>query len=231
MEAEKQRLENERLKLEAEKLKLEAEKQAREEREAKEKKAREEREAKEKKAREEQDKQDALKKAEDEKKAAAEAAAKKKEDERRKTLEMKGLAYYPLPTTVYEGKNAEEWSAYIKEQGSAVSDGIAALAALQEQGMPFLLDLLSGAADQKSHNAYLSAVKAEYIHPNDLPKIIECLDRKWSTASRILALTVLSKRKESKDDYQLIAEEVDDIKTVSDANGSVSKLLETIAAK
>ncbi len=128
-------------------------------------------------------------------------------------------------------KNAEGWYEYLKKPSGVTDDGVSALTALKEEGVPFLLALLSETKEERYHTAYLFGLKPEYIHPNDLPKLIDCLNKKWSEDPRILALTDLSRRKESRAYYNQIADAVKDIRDASNINGNVRVLLESIHGK
>ena len=105
-------------------------------------------------------------------------------------MEARGLPYYPLPTTVYEGKNAKEWLQYLNDPAGVTETGVAALVALKEEGTPFLLELLDGATVKRDHTLYLRSIKPEYVHPNDLSKLISALDVKHSAAARLLCAEV-----------------------------------------
>ena len=176
----------------------------------------------------EDEKEAAEKKAQDEKAAAAAAAVKKQEAAHKKDLESQQKPYYPLPRTLDEGKNAKEWYDYIKSPTGDRDEGAKALAALKEEGMPFLLDLLDDAILEKDHSLYLSEIKPEYIHAYDLPRLVPCLDGKYSTAIRMLALKDLSKRPESSASFDRIDEKVVDLEKDPAYTADVSRLLDRI---
>ena len=178
----------------------------------------------------EEEKAAALKQARDEQAAAAAAEVKKKEAARKQELESHGKPYYPLPTTAYEGKNAKEWYDFIKSPSGDREEGAKSLAALKGEGMPFLLDLLDNAMLEKDHSLYFSQIKPEYVHAFDLPKLLPCLDQKYSTAIRMLALKDFSQTKESRIYVELIDAKVADLKRDRGYAKDVKRLLDLIKA-
>jgi len=218
-QAKKERLEAEKLKIAAEQVRLEEEKKAREKLETQqaEQKIRDDKAAVERKVQEE-------------KEAAIAAEVRKKEEERKKDLETHGRPYYPLPTTLYEEKNAAEWFQYTKDakKYSQVELGLKALEALKEEGEPFLLTLLEGASTSKEYNLYLRSLKSEYIHFNDLPRLVPYLDKKQSTANRLFVLRLLSEKAASKPLLAQIDFRVSDLQSDPEHKAEVKQLLDAI---
>lgn len=141
------------------------------------------------------------------KEAAAREAARKAE------LERKGLPYYPPPVTAYEEHNAQEWYQLLLDKPNDARvwpQATQALVALKEEGTPFLLDLLSCQKTMKDRNTCLQLVQIVYVHPNDLPKLLPCLDqRKAFSATRMLALKHLRQR--AKDLNKRIVPEIESL--------------------
>ncbi len=160
-------------------------------------------------------------------KKAVDDAIKKKEEIRKKDMDSHGLAYYPEPTTIYKGKNASEWYEYIKHTGDW-QVGTTALTALKSEGVPFLFRLLEDEGTGKDHGIYLSSIKPEYIHRNDLRKIFDCLNPKHTNTSRMLALQYLSNRSEATVWYSEIKDTVQDLRKSDIYRLEVLDLLETI---
>jgi hypothetical protein len=86
-----------------------------------------------------------------------------------------------------------------------------ALVALKEEGMPYLLTFLDKAmalgpkgqvgiqVKQKGIQAILDLINPDYIHPNDLSRIVACLKAGSATnATRVQALRYLAKHEKSK---------------------------------
>ena len=138
------------------------------------------------------------------------------------------MPYYPLPTTVYNEKNAEEWHDYINDPAGVTVTGVAALVALKEEGTPFLLDLLDHATLERNHTLYLTSIKPEYVHPNDLSKLTSALDVKSSPAARLLALTYLAKKPESGALFNEINASIQDLRDSSQYGPEVKKSLSAI---
>jgi hypothetical protein len=219
VESERQRVESERLKDVAEQVRLEEEKKAREKLAAQqaEQKIRDDKAAAERKAREEIEE-------------AKAAEVRKKEEERKKDLEAHGKPYYPMPTTLFEEKNAPEWFQYTKDakKYSQVEAGLKALETLKDEGEPFLLKLLEGASTSKEYNLYLRSVNSQYIHFNDLLRLVPYLDKKQSTANRLFVLTLFSERKESKPLLAQIDFRVSDLESDPEHKAEVKQLLNAI---
>lgn len=168
------------------------------EREEEERRARLEQQRQEEEARrraEQEAKEEAARQAERERLAKEEAA---REAKRKAELEKKGLPYYPRPLTRHEGHTAEEWYQQLLDKPNNArvhSQATEALATLKEEGTPYLLDHLSRQNREKDRHAALKLIKPEYIHANDLHKLLPCLDRsKAFNGTRILALSYLQKR-------------------------------------
>jgi hypothetical protein len=100
----------------------------------------------------------------------------------------------------------------INDPAGVTETGVAALVALKEEGTPFLLDLLDHAAVERNHTLYLTSIKPEYVHPNDLLKLISALDVKYSPAARLLALMYLAKKQESGAFFNQINASVQDLR-------------------
>jgi hypothetical protein len=204
-EVERQRREAERLRVEAEREK---------ERRDRQEKERAVREAAERKA--EQERQEAI----------------KREQERKADLEGRGLPYYPKPTTLYGGKNAEQWyqQAVANPLNSIIQEQTAsALVALKEEGMQFLIMFLEKATNPQGVDLILNLIAPEYVHANDLPKIVNCLDKKRANPStRMLALRYLRKRQEAKAHVERIEALVADLKASPKYQADVKEALEAI---
>ncbi len=134
-------------------------------------------------------------KAEEARMAKAEA---EREVARKAELEEKGLPYYPLPKKSEKGHTAEEWYRLLQDNplnARIYEQAIAALSALREEGIPFLLDHLSHETTPKSRHTILQLIQVKCIHPNDLQRLLPCLERsKNYPATRLLALEGLEKR-------------------------------------
>lgn len=185
------------------------EKEARllEQRRLREREEQERRELLEQQRREEEARQKAQKEAEE---AAAREAARKaemarkakeeaeREAARQAELEKKGLPYYPRPQTLYDEHTAKEWYQRLRDNPRDArihAQALAALPALREEGIPFLLDYLRRQTTRKDRDAALRLIRVEYVHPNDLHKLLPCLEPfKQFDATRLLALKCLEKR-------------------------------------
>jgi hypothetical protein len=149
---------------------------------------------KEQHAKEEADRE-AAKKAEEARKLKAEI---EREAARKSDLEKKGQPYYPRPRTFEGGHNADEWYRLLRDNpvnARNYAQTTAALAALKSEGIPYLLDNLSRQKTPRDRHAALQLIHIEYVHNNDLNKIVSCLDRNQNFQStRLLALQYLEKR-------------------------------------
>jgi hypothetical protein len=224
------------LALERERDRLEAERKARERQE----KAEQDRLEAERKARERQEELAAQASAEREKRKMDEA--KRKAD-----LEAQNLPYYPKPTTLHNGKNAEEWYqlAVTRLRDATIqSNASEALVALKEEGMPYLLTFLEKAMapdpkgqvgiqmKQRGVQAILDLINPDYIHPNDLSKIVACLKAgSAADATRVQALRYLAKHAKSGSYIDRIQTLVADLQKSQRYQEEVNKLLATINGK
>lgn len=143
-----------------------------------------------------------------EKKSKEEAERKVKEEEKRQkefvesererkaALEKRDLAYYPQPLTLRDGKTAEQWNetASASTQTEAAREQARfALAALKEEGMPFLLALLKEAR-VIDVEGILRVIRPEFVHPNDAGVLVACLDKQKARFNgRMTALQYLAK--------------------------------------
>ena len=229
-EREKQRLEREKQQAEAEKQRQMREEEKEQERKEREKKQAEEAERQRVEA--ERLKQEAM----------------RQEKMRKDDLESRGLAYYPKPTTKYQGKTALEWSnwpastplkdargklktpqTYAIEQQERLQQTCAALIALQEEGMPFLINSLGYQVTPQGVDTFLRLIKIELVHYNDLDKIVACLDKKRCLLpTRLLALDYLRKRKESSKQAKTIEMLVKDLLSASQYKSKVQEALDAI---
>lgn len=136
---------------------------------------------------------EARRKAEKEAKEEADREAARKTD-----LEKKGFPYYPRSQTTEDGRNAEEWYQLLREnpQNSRIYEqATSALYVLKEEAIPFLLDNLSRQTAPKPRHAALKLIRVEYVHSNDLHKLLSCLERnKNFQGTRLLTLQWLEKR-------------------------------------
>ncbi|HEY7423836.1 MAG TPA: hypothetical protein VH682_06275 [Gemmataceae bacterium] len=110
------------------------------------------------------------------KKAAEES---KRELMRKEELEKKGLPYYPLPRRQINNLNAGQWYALLQDRPHDATlhrQALTALVNLQEEGTPFLLEYLSKQDTKKYRDGALRLINPEYIHTNDLDKLIPCLE-------------------------------------------------------
>ncbi|MGH7174209.1 MAG: hypothetical protein ACRELG_28400 [Gemmataceae bacterium] len=174
---------------------------------------------------------EARRKAEQDAKEEAEREAARKAE-----LEKKGLPYYPRPRTVYNGRTADEWSRQAQTDTVAA---LAALEALQEEGMPFLLDLLQKQKTVEGRKAVLTRIHGSNIHPYDLRKLLPCLERKKDlernrdfVKTRMLALRCLHQRAEHlKDLVPKMEDRVKDLRITSIYKDEIKKILDDIHEK
>lgn len=146
---------------------------------------------------------------------------------RKEEIEAKGGSYYPLPTTPHDGKNAEEWYKLIRAKID-VESGLNALVALEDESIPFIIELLKSTPSHQGRYRLLSCISPKGIHPNDIPKIIAYLDRYQNqTATRVLALDILAKSGKTKDHKEKIRTMAKDLL----ANQNVSDLVKTSLAE
>jgi flagellar biosynthesis GTPase FlhF len=229
-EREKQRLEREKQQVEAEKQRQV--KKEEQERERKEQEKKQAEEAERQRVEAERLRQEAM----------------QQEKMRKDDLESRGLAYYPKPTTKYQGKTALEWSnwpastplkdargklktpqTYAIEQQERLQQTCAALIALQEEGMPFLINSLGNQVTPQGADIFLRLIKIELVHYNDLDKIVACLDKKRSfIPTRMLALDYLRKRKESSKHTKTIEMLVKDLLSAPQHKAKVQESLDAI---
>jgi hypothetical protein len=142
--------------------------------------------------------------AEEDARQRAEALARQQEEEaareaaRKQDLEKQGLAYYPRPKTRYNGKTAEQWSQLAISSPNSLlvqTKAAEALAALQAEGVPFLLDFLQKQTTPVGRDAVLRRIRVEYVHRNDLGKLVACLDRTRALPeTRMVVLRLLHNR-------------------------------------
>lgn len=183
-----------------------------------------------------QQRRDARKRAEEE--ATRRREEEEREAERKRDLEARGVAYYPKPMTLYENRNAQEWHriAHHAQSPITLKQALTALKALKEEGMPFLMSELEkslGARAWQKVAFGLDFIDPEYVHANDLPKIVACLKKVDSARyrdnpARVQALRHLRKRKESKKHIDQIEELVTDLKRHTTYGAEVRELLEAI---
>jgi hypothetical protein len=139
-----------------------------------------------------------------------------KEKERKVDLESRGLPYYPKPTTIIKGNNATYWYEKAKNKSldlNTVKESASKLSEFKEEGVPFLLDLLSrDVTNPYGKDAVLSALAPEYIHANDLARLISvAANQRCLSSTRITVLRYLSKRKESGKFLEEIKKSVTDL--------------------
>jgi hypothetical protein len=182
-------------------------------------------------------------------KEAAEAERKRQEElkleaERKADLEKRGLAYYPKPTTLHERRTAEKWHESLSHPESAKQQEAGmALKALKSEGMPFLMSELEKTKTQlekardgqdvakvfKRTNFLMSFIDPEYVHFNDLSKIVACLDQKRAhDSTRMMALQYLRTRKEATKHIEQIEMLVADLKRSSKYGEEVKETLAAI---
>ena len=178
------------------------------------------------------------------------------EADRKKKFEEKGLTYYPLPRTFYEGRTADQWyQLAIKIQLEPSSSGqlgpaafslspnvvrtnneknfqeaINSLMILKDEGVPFLLEALQKQTTTQGRAFYLQAIKGELVHPNDIPVIIGSLAaNKNQIQTRMIALRTLAKNPGSKKHYEKIRGMVADLFPNNNVKVEVAELLKAIA--
>jgi flagellar biosynthesis GTPase FlhF len=195
--------------------------------------------------REEQQRRDLLEqqrraRMEAEEQAALEAARRKVEVEReaarKADLEKKGLPYYPRPLTPYNDRTAEEWSRLAQAHLTnyrVQMQAAEALVALKEEGTPFLLEFLQKQTTPAGLDAVLRRIQPEYIHPNDLSKLLPCLEkRKALPDTRMLALRYLHKHAEYlKDLLPKIETRVRDLQVSNKYRTEINDILEDVREK
>jgi DNA-directed RNA polymerase subunit RPC12/RpoP len=170
----------------------------------------------------------------------AEALAKQQEAEareqaRRKALEDKGLPIYPLPATRYKGFTAEEWynqTTKNSRNSRLRIQALDALAALKEEGIPYLLRLLPSYISMDERDDVFERINPDFVHPNDVPRIIDCLNlAQYSLTTRMRALRALTRIPGAKRHLKGIREAVDDLTDRPKYEAEVKSLLTTIAQK
>ncbi len=149
------------------------------------------------------------------------------EKERKADLESRGLPYYPKPTTLIKGNNATYWYQRAKDNSrdlEIVKGAANKLSEFKEEGIPFLMELLlKEVTNLFGKDAVLSAIAPEYIHADDMGRLIPVIaNQRYVTSTRITALRYLAKRKES-------VKHLDEIKkSVSDLSSPKSKNWEEV---
>jgi hypothetical protein len=210
-EQEQQRLDKERLHMEEERKQRE----------------RQENEEIERKAREEQDRCDAQEQARREEQTRQDII--RRESQRKMSLEQQGLPYYPPPTTRYRGRNAEEWYNAAMLRTTSHTEAEAALTALKEEGTPFLLDSLGRQQTTAGVRYMLRLINIDYVHPNDLPKVIACVkNRRWSNSTRLEALRLLQKLQETHKYRRDIETAVSDLLLAPGSKAEVTEILRSM---
>lgn len=131
-----------------------------------------------------------------------------KEAARKKDLEDQGLAYYPYPSTVpFDGKNINDWYE-ILIANSSPENFLRALEALKfygDPGIPFLFEALKKQTFPKNRELILLAMYPNNIHPNDLSKVVDCLNKtREQIGTRVIALSLLAKTPNSKQHWSKI---------------------------
>jgi hypothetical protein len=120
-----------------------------------------------------------------------------KEAARKKNLEGRGLAFYPLPViNKVADKDINEWYNLLSNSQSpdSFNSSLEAIKSYGDAGIPFLLEALKNNTNSKSRELILWAMYPNNIHPNDLPKIVECLNKsKDQIGTRVQALNLLVK--------------------------------------
>ena len=169
-------------------------------------------------------------------------AAKEKEKQlmitteanRKKDFESKNLTYYPSPVTKYNEKTADQWHKILIE---AVSNNYAreakesfdSLKALNDEGVPYLVDFLVRQSTPQGRELALIHLYACKIHPNDLPKIVDCLNKtKNQISARVMALNILSRSGNAKPYYSKIQPMVVDLLMNKNVKDSVKEYLDKI---
>jgi hypothetical protein len=153
---------------------------------------------------------------------------------RKKDFESKNLTYYPSPVTKYMEKTADQWHKILIE---AVSNNYAreakesfdSLKALNDEGVPYLVDFLVRQSTPQGRELALIHLYACKIHPNDLPKIVDCLNKtKNQISARVMALNILSRSGNAKPFYSKIQPMVVDLLMNKNVKDSVKEYLDKI---
>jgi len=162
------------------------------------------------------------------------------EASRKKDLDLKNLPYYPLPFTKLKGVRddrlltADQW--YKKLLGNVSNDdlkgakeSIDSLIALKDEGTPFLIDFLVRQTNSQDREVVLRNLYSCDIHPYDLPKIIDCLDKtKNQISARVVALNLLSKSENAKPYFKKIQSMTIDLLSNKNVKGPVKDDLDNI---
>jgi len=134
---------------------------------------------------------------------------------RKKDLEGRGLAFYPMPqNNRVNNKDINEWYNLLVNAKSpeVLSSSLEAITSYGDAGIPFLLEALKNNTNSKSRELILWAMYPNNIHPNDLPKIVECLNKsKDQIGTRVQALNLLVKSgnaKQYKDKIELMTKDL-----------------------
>jgi flagellar biosynthesis GTPase FlhF len=243
-EADQRRREVER-QAEAERLRQQAAREAEEARLAEQRRSRErvEEERRRRKEREEEERRASLERQQRETEARRKAEQEAKEEAEREAvrkldLEKKGLPYYPHPRTSYSGRTADEW-AKLALGNPRNYQALAALEQLKEEGMPYLLDILQKQRTLSGRKIVLQRIQGEYIHPNDLRKLLPYLARNRVLESsrdlvttRMLALRCLHKQAERlKSLFPEIEDNLKDLLITSIYKEEIQRILNNIHEK
>ena len=120
-----------------------------------------------------------------------------KEAARKKDLEGQGLAFYPLPLiNKVNNRDINEWYNILLNTNSPdmFNSSLEAIKSYGDASIPFLFVALKSNSNSKSRELILWAMYPNNIHPNDLPKIVECLNKsKDQIGTRVQALNLLVK--------------------------------------
>lgn len=189
-----------------------------------------------------------LKVAEEKKERELKAAEEKEKQQRivmeasrKKDLESKNLPYYPLPyTKIKEARGeglllkADQWYERLVEAVS-LSDSNGAkeafdnLRLLKDEGVPFLMDFLVRQTTSQGRELALVNLYSCNIHPNDLPKIIACLNKsKNQISTRVIALNLLAKSGNAKPYFDKIQPMTVDLLINKNVKDSVKEYLDKI---
>jgi hypothetical protein len=136
----------------------------------------------ERREREEQERREAARRVQEAEEVRVEAA--RREAQRKESLENRGLAYYPRPTTQHDGRNAEEWyrtACNHPEDSTVQRMAETALAALKEEGAPFLLDSLQKQSTGAAVDYVLRLINIDYVPSNDL-QVVAISEPQWARA-------------------------------------------------
>lgn len=169
-------------------------------------------------------------------------AAKEKEKQqmitteaaRKKDFESKNLTYYPSPVTKYMEKTADQWHKMLIEAVSnnspkEIKESFDSLKELNDEGVPYLVDFLVRQSTPQGRELALIHIYACKIHPNDLPKIIDCLNKtKNQISARVMALNILSRSGNAKPFYSKIQPMVVDLLMNKNVKDSVKEYLDKI---